>query len=226
MKSCADLLLVGATVVAPVQAQAPPLLPAAPDSAIERQVTALVARTWGVPPDRVRLQWGPHRLHALPAGSEVQLTGRGSHGWFAVVADPAHRGVAGQVRAGVLTPSPVALVPLAPGDTLTPESIHLEARLRWGAPDPTPVAPGPGWIARRPMAPGDLVLPPRVAPPLLVRRGEPVRLVWARSRVEVEIEGRAEHAARSGERVRVRVAGRIGMVTGIVTGPGTARLLK
>ncbi len=225
MKSCVDLFLVGLAGVVPVQAQiqAPP--PASPDSAIERQVTTLVARTWGVPPDRVRLHWGPHRLHDLPAGSDVQLTGRGTHGWFAVVADPTHRGVVGQVRAGVLTPSPVALLPVAPGDTLTSESLHLETRLRWGAPDPTPATPGPGWIARRPVAPGDLVLPPSVVPPVVVRRGDPVRLVWARQRVEIEIEGRAEHAARSGERLRARVTGRTASVTGIVTGPGTARLL-
>lgn len=224
MKSCVDVLLAVAWAV-PVQAQAPPA-DAPPDSAIERQVAALVARTWGVAPDQVRLQWGPHRLHALPTGSEVSLTGRGSHGWFAVVADPGHRGAAGQVRAGVLTPLPVALVPVAPGDTLTSESVRVETRIRWGAPDPAATTPGPGWIARRRVAPGDLVLPPAVVPPLMVNRGDSVRLVWTRQRVEVEMDGRAEHAARSGERVRVRVDGRTAVVIGIVTGPGTAKLLK
>lgn len=224
MKSCAELILLSVAVVAPARAQAGP--PSPPDSAVARQVTTLVASAWGVPPDQVRLQWGSHRLHALPTGSTVRIAGRGSQGWFAVLADLGNRGAAGQVRAGVLTSMPVARVPVASGDTLTPDTIGRETRLRWGAPDPHLRTPGPGWIARRALAEGDLVVPPAVVPPLMVQRGDPVRMVWTRQGVEVELEGRAEHGARSGDRVRVRVNGRAVIATGIVTGPGTARLPK
>ncbi len=224
MKSCANLLLLSATVVLPLPAQEGP--PTPPDSMVEHRVTTLVARAWGIPSDQVRLQWGSHRLQSLPSESHIQLAGRGTHGWFAVIADPASRGAAGQVRAGVLTSTPVARTAIAVGDTLTSGTIGTETRIRWGAPDPNPATPGPGWIARRPLAPGDVVMPPAVVPPLMVRRGDPLRVVWSQEGVEVELDGRAEHQARSGDRVRVRVTGRPAMVTGIVTGPGTARLIK
>ncbi len=206
---------------AALAAQGPPIPPGL-DSAVAREV----GTRWGVPTAQVRLEWG-----AVPAGAALalddpfQLAGRGLDGWFTVVLRPARPdAVALRVRAGVTRTVPVAARDLAGSSRLSAPDLRHETRLLWGAPTAEPLEVAPGWEVRRPVAAGELLKPPAVAPPPLVRAGQPVTLRWHRGAVEVSLPGTALHAAREGETARATVAGRPGRLEGRVTGPGIITL--
>jgi flagella basal body P-ring formation protein FlgA len=195
---------------------------AVPDSTAAR-VSTWLAQEWGVSGRAVRLEWG--RLSAaLPGGAlPFHVTGRGVAGWLVVVFDPPGRGaVAVRLRAGVEDAAPVAARALVAGTFLGPADVRLESRVRWGPPaPPSESRPGPGWEVRRALAAGEALVPPAVAPPLLVEAGEPVRMVWAEGAVRVSVVGTALNRARQGECVRAQVEGRSDRLVGTAIAAGT-----
>jgi flagella basal body P-ring formation protein FlgA len=193
-----------------------------PDS-VATGVSTWLAREWGVSESAVRLEWG--RLPgALPGGTlPFRVVGRGVAGWLVVVFDPSGRdAVAVGLRAGVEDTVLVAARPLVAGKRLDPADVRPESRVCWGPPAPPSVArPGPGWEVRRALATGEVLERPAVAPPTLVVAGEPVRLVWAGSAVQVSVVGIALNRASQGELVRARVEGRADRLVGTATATGT-----
>lgn len=216
MRFSASLLLVVPAVLTAQDRPAP---------ALEARVRALLAAQWDVAPDDVHLEWGAHRLHDAAPDAAVRLVGRGSGGWYAVVLDEETRSAAAQVRAGQWQPIAVAARPLASGSVLGEGDYRFERRIVWGASESESAAPSLGWLVRRPLAEGEALRAPGVAPPLAVESGRPVQLVWHRGPVAVALDGVAMHAARLGERLRVRVAGRPNPLTGVVQAPGIVALV-
>lgn len=208
-----------ALVAAAALATAAPL--AAQADGAEARVAAILARRWDVPAAAIRLAWPTAAAPLALAGADsLRVEGTGTGGWLVVTAPD---GVAVRVRAGVEDSVPVAARELSPGRALEAADIAVAVRVRWGAPRPD-AAPGAGWEVRRPLAAGDPLAAPFVVPPPAVRGGDPLRLEWAQGGVQVSLSGVALHTARVGEPVRARVAGRSTLVSGIMTGPGLARL--
>jgi flagella basal body P-ring formation protein FlgA len=197
--------------------------PAAVPASAVADVSAWLAREWGVSERAIRLEWG-RPSGALPGGSlPFRVTGRGVAGWLVVVFDPSGRdAVAVRLRAGVEDTVLVAARPLAAGTLLDPADTRLESRVCWGPPaPPSESRPGPGWEVRRALVAGEALARPVVAPPVLVAAGEPVRLVWAEGAVQVSVIGIALNRARQGERVRAQVEGRSDRLVGTATATGT-----
>jgi flagella basal body P-ring formation protein FlgA len=196
------------------------------DPLLESRVAARIAQEWSVPPESIHLQWSdPAGASASPV-ADIRVVGRGSEGWFAVAVDPTGAGATAlRVRAGVNDTVFVAARPLSLGSRLREGDLRKEVRLRWGPPrSRTAETAAPGWEIRRPLGAGDVVAWPAAIAPSVIAAGESVRLEWTRGLVRISVEGAALHAARLGEMVRVRVAGRRDPMTGQVTSPGTAVL--
>lgn len=149
MTSSADAL---AAVLVPLLATLAPLAPPRVEApaAVEARVVSQVARAWSVPESSVGLAWG-----LLPAGiaaaaeAPLELVGRGSDGWFAVVLRPAGAPpLAVRVRAGVTREVAVAARPLPIGTTVTDDDVRLEERRVWGPPR-IEARGGAGWKVRR-----------------------------------------------------------------------------
>jgi len=219
----AVLMILGSGV-----AQAAP--PAAPTVSAELagEVAARIAGDWEVDPSALSLRWGHVPASVARPGAEVlRLIGRGSNGWLAVVVQPAEgRAISVRVRAGLTDSVWVAARELAAGSVLETEDMRAETRLRWGPPRSAGQRPDPGWDVRRRLAAGDELAPPMVVPPAWVTAGESVRLEWSRGGVSIALTGVALNSAREGGTVRARVSGRAAPVSGIVTGPGLATLLR
>jgi flagella basal body P-ring formation protein FlgA len=200
--------------------------PRAPE-VLEARVAAGVAARWGVPVDRVRLAWG--RVPAdVPAAetAPLELLGRGTNGWFAVVLRPDRdEALALRVRAGVMRETAVAARALPPGVALGDGEARLEERLVWGPPQPE-VPVGAGWTTRRALAAGEPLSGPAVAAPTLIAAGEPITLVWERGAVRATRPGVALNAARAGGTVHVRAASGGRRFTGVATAPGTVTLVE
>ena len=240
MRSSASLVLLALLAAAPAGGQAP--APGHPPSAEARQavppavagrVAEWLAREWGVPAARLRLEWGRAQGRAPADGGSAgdpdvpfKVAGRGTDGWLVIVLDPASRAASAlRVRAGVEDTVAVAARALASGTRLAAGDVSHEPRLRWGPPLPRVAAgPGPGWEVRRAVAAGEVLERPAVAPPALVAAGAPVRFVWAGGPVQVSVTGIALNSARQGEIVRARVVGRSDRLVGTVTGEGLAVL--
>ena len=225
MTSFARAALAACMILGSGAAQAsPPDLPAA----LEREVAAQIAGEWSVDPSALTLEWG-HLPAAVvaPGATVVRLVGRGANGWLAVVVRPAEgKPVSIRVRAGLADSVWVAAAPLEAGSVLAAEDLCAEARLRWGPPRAAHERPGPGWEVRRRLAAGDELGPPAVAPPAWVTAGDQVLLEWARGGVSIALTGTALNSARAGGTVRARVPGRQEPVSGVVTAPGTATLIR
>jgi flagella basal body P-ring formation protein FlgA len=224
MTSSAELL---AALLTPLLAVLAPLAPprvVAP-AVVEARVVARVAETWSVPERDVTLAWG--RLPAGLAAAEqapLELVGRGSDGWFAVVLRPAGAPpLALRVRAGVKREVAVATRPLPLGTLVADDDVRLAERLVWGPPRVEARA-GAGWTVRRPLAAGESLAWPAAAPPALIDAGSPVTLVWMRGSVRVSRPGIALNAARAGELVHVRPLEGGGHRRGIATAPGEVTL--
>jgi flagella basal body P-ring formation protein FlgA len=194
---------------------------------LERRVAERVAGLWDVPFESLHLQWG-RLVSEQPIGEDVpfRLIGRGADGWFAVSFEPSDGSPAAvRVRVGVEDTVLVAARPLLVGTELTPGDIERSVRVSWRRARSTEeLDPGVGWVVRRPIAAGQQLASPAVSRPYVIAAGEPVQLTWNRGAVTVSMTGMALNAARIGERVRARVAGRSTHVSGIAVGPGTARL--
>ena len=77
---------------------------------------------------------------------------------------------------------------------------------------------------RRTLSPGTPLDAAHVTPPPLVEIGQPVRIHWHEGAVSIALEGTALNDAAMGESVRVRTGGRTGVVRGLVTASGEARM--
>ncbi len=224
MTSFAELLL--PVVLGTGVAAAPDSGAGAPEPA-RMAVAERIAESWRVSPADLRLEWG--RVEgAIPIGDSVQVrvSGRGTGGWFvAVFTPPSGDPVAVRVRAGVWDTVAVAARPLASGACLSPGDVRYEPRVRWAPPTTDTIErAGPGWEVRRALATGDEATWPAVVQAPLVKLGDPVRLLWQRGPVSLEIAATALHAARRGERLYARADGSTQRLSGTVIGPGTARL--
>ncbi len=196
------------------------------DPLFESRVAARIAQEWSVPPESIHLQWSdPAGASASPA-ADIRVVGRGSEGWFAIAVDPnGPEAVALRVRAGVDDTVCVATRPLSLGSRIREGDLRMGVRLRWGPPrSRTAETAAPGWEIRRPLGAGDVVAWPAAIAPSVIIAGQSVRMEWTRGLVRISVEGAALNAARIGEMVRIRVAGRRDPMTGQVISPGTAVL--
>ena len=203
-----------------------PAVPAAPGvpAALAARVQEAVAAQWQLPPSAVQLAWGTvpaWRAHDVDAPLRLGPIGR--DGWLVVTLEPvglAPRAV--RVRAGAEAPAPVAARALAVGTTLTAADIRWESPVQWGAPEVTTSPVDVGWEVRRALRAGEPLRGVAVAPPTGVTSGAPLRVVWARNGVEIEMEAVALTAARVGEKVQARTS--TGRVMARMTAPGIARI--
>lgn len=195
---------------------------AAPPEAVADAVRLRVAGAWGVEAGAVVLSWDavPGGWTA-PAEPRVELTGSGNGGWWVAVVSAAD-GTAPQalrLRAGVEAPVRTAARPLPRGHAVADRDMAWSSELRWGAPrdgdDPDPL----GWETRRVIREGEPLREPAVRPPLLVRSGQPVELVWKRGEVGIRMQGSAAGSAPLGGAVLVRT-GSGTRLKGVVVAPG------
>jgi flagella basal body P-ring formation protein FlgA len=207
--------------VAPITAGA-----AAPPG-LSARVAGEIAGRWRVPVERIAVEWGRLPAIAPDDASPIRLAGRGGDGWFVVQLGQGDSAAAVRVRAGVRDTAVVAARALASGERLAPADVRDEPKVRWGPPRPSAAGrPGPGWEVRRPVAAGEEIGWPSVVPPPAIAAGEPVELVWMRGSVRVSVTGIAVHAARLGEKVRVRLEGVSEQRVGTAVGPGLATLTR
>ncbi len=216
-------------LTAPLRAQAPARLTAADGDVSTRlaaRVAAEVGRTWGEDAAGMVLSFGTGSLAGVPDSTSFRLLGAGENGWFALVAEPVGRPpVALRLRAGRTVTRQVASRALRAGMRLAPGDIRAEPHLRWGPPPADSVVPAAeGWVVRRTLGPGTPLDPAHVAPPPLIETGQPVRILWHQGAVSIALEGTALNDAAMGESVRVRTGGRTGVVRGLVTASGEARM--
>lgn len=192
----------------------------------ERRVAEAVAAVWEVPADKIRLEWGSLREAVeLSDDWEFRLMGNGANSWFAVAMESSGRPrTAARVRAAVKTTVAVSARRLTSGAVLSNQDIQLVERERWGPPEPGSARVEAGWIVRQPIARGQVLLPPTVSPPMLVRSGERIDVVWSRGRVSVRTEGVALETAALGEEVRIRLRDQRRNIVGIVTALGVAEM--
>lgn len=112
------------------------------------------------------------------------------------------------VRAKVSAEVLVATGPLSFGRTLVAEDLTLERRdvanLRDAVSDP---AGAVGLALKRSLRPGQALLRPMLVAPVLVHRGEAVRIVARRGAVEVSSAGEALENGQAGAAIRVRNTG-------------------
>lgn len=195
--------------------------------ALQERVGHAVSTRWNATADRLRLEWGVVRQgRSISKGAVFRLVSNGTDGWFVVLFERDGRSpLAVRLRVALVDSVPVASRPLIAGATLLDADVAYAERARWGPPVQSRATfPSAGWRVRRAIRAGEALTAPKVAPPLLVRVGEPVQLVWSRGGVRIIVEGLAVNAAMLGEEVRVRLADRRGKARGIVTGPGMADL--
>lgn len=195
--------------------------------ALQERVVQAVGTRWNATAYRLRLEWGVVRQGgSISTDGVFRLVGNGTNGWFVVLFERDGRSpLAVRLRVASVDSVPVASRPLIAGATLLDGDVAHAERAHWGPPVQSRATfPSAGWRVRRAIRAGEVLTAPKVAPPLLVRVGEPVQLVWSRGGVRIIVEGLAVNAAMLGEEVRVRLADRRGKARGIVTGPGMADL--
>lgn len=195
--------------------------------ALQERVARAVSTQWNATGYKLRLEWGVVRQgRSISKGVVFRLVGNGTDGWFVVLFERDGRSpLAVRLRVASVDSVPVASRPLIAGATLLDADVAYAERARWGPPVQSRAAfPSAGWRVRRAIRAGEALITPGVAPPLLVRMGQPVQLVWSRGGVRIIVEGVAVNAAMLGEEVRVRLGDRRGKARGIVTGPGMADL--
>ncbi|MEO8633747.1 MAG: flagellar basal body P-ring formation chaperone FlgA [Gemmatimonadales bacterium] len=190
------------------------------------RVAVEVARTWDVSAEDVVLTFGTGSLAGVPDASPFRLLGAGENGWFALVVEPVGgRQIAVRLRAGRTTLRQVATRALRIGVRLVAGDIREESYRMWGPPPTDRVARAQeGWVVRRTLGPGTPLDLAHVAPPPLVEAGQPVRIVWYEGSVSIALQGTAMNDAAMGESVRVRTGGRTGVIRGLVTASGEARM--
>jgi flagella basal body P-ring formation protein FlgA len=129
-------------------------------------------------------------------------------------------------RVQKLVELPVLARPVAAGEQIGAEDIE------WVAADPgrlpastlTDPAQLVGFEARRRLQPGRFLTSRDLGPPLLVRRGRPVRLFYLHEGMTLSATGTAEDDGAYGEPVRIVNAGSRQQIEGIVSGPDQVSL--
>lgn len=130
------------------------------------------------------------------------------------------------VRAQISAMVAVAAAPLAPGQVLTAADMALERRdISAVADSSAEIAALAGLSSRRTLRPGDLLRKSQLAAPLLVRRGEQVRIVARREQIEVSMSGEALDAGALDAQVRVRNNASGNLIRARVTAAGTVQPL-
>ncbi len=230
MASLAALLAFTAAPYVALRAQATSTrLSVASDSvpaSFTNRVAAAVAHDWGVEPGELVLSWGRGPLDQIRPGSAFKLLGLGEGGWLAVVLEPdSQRPAALRLRVGFTEQRLVAARTLRTGTVLTDEDLRTEPHVHWGPPelDQQPL-PSAGWVAKRMIPAGEVLEPGRVVPPSVIASGDPVRLHWQSGNVSVALDGVALNDAAAGQSVRVRTGRKTGVVTGVATAPGEAKV--
>lgn len=127
--------------------------------------------------------------------------------------------VAGTVEA--LVEVPVPRVPIAQGEIISAEVLQMRrvpaSALR--ADQIRAMASAVGMEALRPLAAGRLLRTRDVAEPALIKRGDAVRLVYARGGLEVTASGQALELGRQGQSIRVSNDASGEVRRGTVVGP-------
>lgn len=175
-------------------------------AALRSLALPLVARRWKVSSERVVLDVGAVRSDWSPdSGAHAELLGTGARGqWVLRVYGSDGSSESVRVRAGVRTRARVAARSLPRGHALTTDDMAEAEEVRWGHPVEEESQAEVGWVTRRVLKKGDALRPPAVAPPLAVRSGRPVSVVWRRDGVGLRVDGKAESSASLGEQVLVR----------------------
>lgn len=210
-----------------LRGQAAPRLVATGDVSpvLAARVAEQVGRTWGVDTAGLVLSWGSGSLAGATDRTPFKLLGRGEGGWFAVTVElPGRPALAIRLRAGIAGTRLVAVRALRVGMRLAEGDMREEPYLAWGPPIEGALVPEPGWVVRRIISPGDPMDATRVSPPPIIESGQPMRLIWSEGTVSVALEGTAINDAAMGQPVRVRTGGRSGVLLGIATAPGEARM--
>lgn len=132
----------------------------------------------------------------------------------------AQAGGVGKAGGSTAATHSVAARDLARGETLAAGDIASAAAPAGAAAAPASVV---GWTTRRVISEGEPLLPPAVAPPDLVKAGDPVEAVWRGRTIQLRVKGTAAGSAALGERVLVRVDARR-RLEGVVIGPALVEL--
>lgn len=167
-------------------------------------VARAIAAEWRVEPERVRLSWidGGDSLELGNPLSVRPADGARGERWLVTFRAS---GKARLVRAGVSIIETRAARDIARGTTLRAADIVVDTLVRWGAPA-APAEPGvEGWVARGAIVAGALLRAPAVAPPVAVRAGDTVQVVWRGAGVVASARGRAGATVSEGEAVPVRL---------------------
>lgn len=131
------------------------------------------------------------------------------------------------VRAQISAMVAVAAAPLAAGQVLTAADMALERRdITAIADSSADLAALAGLSSRRTLRPGDVLRKSQLAAPLLVKRGESVRIVARREQIEVSMAGEALDAGALEAQVRVRNVASGTVIRARVTGPGSVQPLE
>lgn len=210
----------------PAAAQAPSAVPdsllaEAPDSTLARAARDRIAVRWGVDPALVAVQLDPAPAGWACGPAALALEGTGSGGRWTLRAEPGAgcSALALKVRAGVWRNVMVAARDLPRDHTVRVDDMESAAEIRWGEPDERAAASPEGWSTRRLVREGEPLVEPAVQPPLVVRPGQSLELVWRRGAVSVRAAGKAAGSAALGGSVLVRTdSGR--RIQGKVVGPG------
>jgi flagella basal body P-ring formation protein FlgA len=194
---------------------------------LEGRVASAVAELWRVPVELVTLRWGIIRHKGgLGEDTDFRLVGRGLDSWFAVVFErEGQPAFATRMRSGIYRQVAVATRHLTEGTILSDDDISYRPEIQWGPP-PRQAKPSvtAGWRVRQCIQAGEVVAEPAAVAIPVIKSGERVKLTWRRGVVTVCIDGTAMHDAAIGERVHVRLKGRRGKSSGIVTAHGQAHL--
>ncbi|HSW31130.1 MAG TPA: flagellar basal body P-ring formation chaperone FlgA [Longimicrobiales bacterium] len=174
------------------------------DPWVAAAVARRVAERWGVDPAGVVLEWPALAGSWPPEGAtDVALVGNGAGGHWVVRSDAAaDPGV--RVRAAVRRAVPRAARDLPQGHVLAEADVEAGQELAWGPPGADPAPSVVGWRTVRPLSAGEALRPPAAQPPLAVRPGEAVEVVWTRAGVSITLPGTAAGAAPVGGEVAVR----------------------
>ncbi|MDE3164487.1 MAG: flagellar basal body P-ring formation protein FlgA [Acidobacteriota bacterium] len=146
---------------------------------------------------------------AAPAGEvDFPLSGLRGNYWFGAVAyGSGHRfTVWARVEVTVAIKRVVASADLIPGRPIDAAQLHIETRNEPPGQDAPGATPGElaGWIPRRRIAAGDAVDRRWLDPPVLVERGQVVKVEVVVGAARVKAEGLAESAGSLGQTISVQ----------------------
>jgi flagella basal body P-ring formation protein FlgA len=192
-------------------------------SSFERRVAAAVAQRWGVDASRVRIEPSSSATEWPADDATFELGGSGADGMWLLDIRAASQTSRLIVRAGTEMLAPTAAHDLERNITIAVDDIMLAPTVEWGPPRDRGVTVEAGWITRRRITRGDALKSPAVAPPIAVRPGDAVQLVFETDGISITLQGRAAGQASVGQRVAVRAdTGK--RLEGIVTEPGVVRV--